>query len=67
MQSGEPYIAPFIRRVMPNASEAELVEAAANLKAYLRVLYQLFLDQEAANLHPDSAATADHDRFGEQA
>jgi hypothetical protein len=62
MQEGEPYIPPFIRRLMPNSTEQEIEQAAENLRAYLKLLYEIFLEREAKAR--DSEETKTHDRFG---
>lgn len=65
MQSDKPYVAPFIRRLMPDASEEEILEASENLRGYLKILYGLFLEQEAKRRNADSPREAAHDRFQE--
>lgn len=42
----QPYVPPFIRRRMPNATEEEILEAAENLKRYLTVMYRIFRERE---------------------
>ena len=42
-----PEIAEIVRYWMPNASEEELKEATVNFRAYLAVLYRIFLRLEA--------------------
>lgn len=42
-----PEIAEIVRHWMPNASEEELKEATVNFRAYLAVLYRIFLRLEA--------------------
>lgn len=61
MLEEEPYIPPFIRRLMPNASEEEIIQAAENLRAYLKVLYGIFLEREAKA--DDSDQNSKYDRF----
>lgn len=61
MQEEEQYIPPFIRRLMPKASEEEIQHAAENLRAYIKVLYDIFLEREAKER--DSEQNRDHGRF----
>lgn len=42
-----PEIAEIVRHWMPDASDEELKEATVNFRAYLAVLYQIFLRLEA--------------------
>ena len=42
-----PEIAEIVQHWMPNASEEELKEATVNFRAYLAVLYRIFLRLEA--------------------
>lgn len=63
MQSEKPYVAPFIRRLMPSASEEEIVEASENFRTYLKILYGLFLEHEAKLLLRDSERDDAHGRF----
>lgn len=44
--SDQPYVAPFIRRLMKDATEEEILEASENLRQYLLVLYDMFLERE---------------------
>lgn len=62
MRKDEQYTPPFIRRLMPHASEQEIEQAAENLRAYLKVLYEVFLEREAKAR--DSRRSESHDRFG---
>lgn len=56
MESDRPYVAPFIRRLMPDATEDEIVEASENLRRYLLIMYDIFLEREAALADsPDNA------------
>jgi hypothetical protein len=67
MQEGEPYIPPFVRRAMKNATEDELRQAADYLRGYIQAVYATFLRMEAErakNADCDSADVAAHDRFG---
>lgn len=63
MPTTKPYVAPFIYRLMPNASEAEILEASENLKAYLLVLYRAFLTREAKAYVRDSLGEEVHGRL----
>lgn len=63
MRQEEPYIPPFIRRLMPNASEREIIEAAENLKSYLRVMYRIFREREEKERRLDSPHFDTHGRF----
>jgi hypothetical protein len=62
MEENERYTPPFIRRLMPKASEEEIQQAAENLRAYIKVLYDIFLEREAKAR--DSEQNRDHGRFG---
>jgi 2,3-bisphosphoglycerate-independent phosphoglycerate mutase len=42
-----PEIAEIVRYFMPDASDEELKEATVNFRAYLAVLYRIFLRLEA--------------------
>lgn len=42
-----PEIAEIVRYFMPDASDEELMEATVNFRAYLAVLYRIFLRLEA--------------------
>ena len=42
-----PEIAEIVRYFMPDASDEELKEATVNFRAYLAVLYRVFLRLEA--------------------
>lgn len=42
-----PEIAEIVRHWMPDASDEELKEATVNFRAYLAVLYRIFLRLEA--------------------
>lgn len=64
MESDKPYVAPFIRRLMPNASEAEILEASETLRAYLMLLYGVFLRKEAEAQLADSRSDDLGARFG---
>lgn len=48
---------------MPEASEEEVVEASENLRAYLNVLYDIFLEREAKRRVDDSRREGGHGRF----
>lgn len=37
------YISPLVRRWMPDASKEEQIEASANLRRYLEVIYRIYL------------------------
>ena len=63
MQIDKPYIPPFIRRLMPSASEEELLRATNNLRRYLSVMYRLFRELEAEQARADSHQTMLDDRF----
>lgn len=58
-----PYVAPFIRRLMPTASEPEILEASENLRDFLNALYDMFLEQEAQRKPTDSLDKKGHGRF----
>ena len=58
----QQYVPPFVRRLMPKASEEEIQQAAQNLSDYLKVVYEIFLEREArgvcttcGKLHEDDA------------
>jgi hypothetical protein len=63
MQPEKPYVAPLIRRLMPNATEEEIVQASENLRAYLNVLYDIFLEREAKQRAYDSQPESGYGRF----
>ena len=63
MESDKPYVAPFIKRLMPNASEPEILEASENLRAYLLLLYGVFLRKEAEAQLADSQSGDPDARF----
>lgn len=44
--NGQPYIPPFVRRLMKDASEEELLEATGRLSRYLNTLYEMFAEQQ---------------------
>lgn len=48
---------------MPNASEEEIAQAADNLRAYLKVLYRIYLARRAKTRAVDSSNSASHGRF----
>lgn len=41
-----PYVAPFIRRLMKDATEEEILEASENLRQHLKILYGMFVERE---------------------
>jgi len=45
----------FIRRVMPEASEAQLAEAAENFKEYMTVVWQIHRRLAQSRLDSDSS------------
>ena len=64
MQKSEPpYVAPFIRRLLRDATEAEIQEASENLRGYLLALYDLFLERDAARPRRDSPVRKHDVRF----
>ncbi|TAJ36856.1 MAG: hypothetical protein EPO55_20235 [Reyranella sp.] len=63
MQIDEPYIPPFIRRLMPSASEQDLLRATNNLRRYLSVMYRLFRELEVEQARADSHRPMLDDRF----
>jgi site-specific DNA recombinase len=63
MDQGESYIPPFVRKLMCDASEPEIVQAAENLRAYLSVLYRVYLDRKRELRTANSAAEQPHGRF----
>lgn len=65
MQPDPPYVAPFIRKLMPHATEQEIVEASENLRAYLKLAFEAFLRNRQATHQRDSRDMPDHDRFAE--
>lgn len=64
MDHAQPYVAPFLRRLMPDATEAEILGASENLHGYLRVLYRAFVEGKAAQACRDSSDEGVHGRFG---
>jgi site-specific DNA recombinase len=63
MPEGEPYIPPFIRRVMKDASEEELLQGTENLRRYFKALYAVYLKIEEQKSRGDSVDRKSHDRF----
>lgn len=63
MSQEDPYIPPFVRRAMNGATEDELVQATDNLRQYLRVMYKLFRELEAASASGDSSEFDSNGRF----
>lgn len=63
MEQDQPYVAPFLRRLMKGASEEQILEASENLRGYLRAMYAIYLRQERARRDQDSRASEPHDRF----
>lgn len=63
MQPEKPYVAPFIRRLMPGATKEEIIEASENLRSYLKILYGIFLEREAMQRAEDSRREGGHGRF----
>ena len=62
MRKEESYIPPVVRRVMPGATEAELLEATETLRRYLKAMYALYRELEAQGAERDSCDLAPHDR-----
>lgn len=48
---------------MPDAREEAIIEASENLRAYLNVLYDIFLERQAKRRADDSRREGGHDRF----
>ncbi len=65
MHDEELYIPPFIRRLMPNASEEEIKEAAENLRGFVDALYRLHLADQERRRRTDSAIAEVHGRVRE--
>lgn len=63
MEQDQPYVAPFLRRLMKGASEEQILEASENLRGYLRAMYAIYLRQERARRERDSRASNAHGRF----
>lgn len=42
----ERYVAPFIRRLMKDASEEEIQEASENLRQYLLLMWRIYCRRE---------------------
>lgn len=64
MDHEKPYVPPFVRRLMPTATEAEIEEASERLRGYLMLLYRIFLRKEAEQQQRDSQQSAPDARFG---
>ena len=47
MEYGDDQISPLVRKLMPKASEEELVEATKNFREFLGVLYRMYERREA--------------------
>jgi hypothetical protein len=63
MEQDQPYVAPFLRRLMTGASEEQILEASENLRGYLRAMYAIYLRQERTRRERDSRASNARDRF----
>lgn len=63
MEHDQPYVAPFIRQLMPDATEHEIVEASENLRDLLYALYDAFVAQKARDADHDSHEGRRRDRF----
>jgi len=46
MKNEEPYVPPFVRRVMKDATEDEILEATARLRRYLKAMYAIYQKKE---------------------
>jgi len=42
MENEEPYVPPFVRRVMKDATEEEVLEATARLQRYLKAMLAIY-------------------------
>jgi hypothetical protein len=38
----QPYVPPFIRRLIKDATEEEILKASENLRQYLLILYRIY-------------------------
>jgi hypothetical protein len=56
-------IPKFIRRVLSNASEAELREATTTFDDYMALVWEIFQRIERERVADDSPNTSDCDRF----
>lgn len=63
MEHDQVYVAPFIRKLMPDATEREILEASDNLRDLLYALYEAFLACEAKQSSADSRAKEPRGRF----
>lgn len=63
-QSDEkPYVAPFIRKLMPHATETEILEANENVRDLVCALYDICLAHEEAGTLDDLLAKAGAERI----
>jgi|GEM_PF-4027287 len=51
-ENKELEISPLVHRLLPDADEAELIEATANLRRFLDVVYDIYLRLEAEGRLP---------------
>lgn len=55
----QPYVAPFIRRLMKDATEEEILQASENLRQYLLVMYDIYRRREDELLYTRSSNPLD--------
>lgn len=61
-EADKPYVLPFIRRRMPNATEEEILEANENMRQYLLLLWRIHLREEEER--ESSKQQSDHEPIG---
>jgi len=59
MKTETPEIAEIVRNLMPDANEEDLKEATVNFRAYLAVLYRIFLRLESEGRLDEIKSTCD--------
>jgi hypothetical protein len=59
----KPYIPPFLRTLLPDANEHQLLQATENLRAYLVVAYGIFTRIESDESADDSRQSLANGRF----
>jgi hypothetical protein len=52
-KDGGPYIPSLVRRLMPNASEQELIEATENLRRFVCVAEKIYLEMKRNGTLPE--------------
>jgi len=63
MSQEDPYIPPFVRRVMRGATKEELLEATSRLRRYLKAMYGIYVQLAEQKAAGDSEQTKMHGRL----